>query len=155
MSVINDSRLHDLVDRSDITDLVYRVGVCLDEGRFDEMRSLFVEQATARTPGGTAEGREALIAQAIRNHRPEDRVQHVITNVLVELDGDRAPVRANLVVQMASVANSGETLAPPVQFTLGEVYRFDAIRTPAGWRLSGVEATPVWMSGTRPVRASA
>lgn len=148
MNVIVDTQVQKLVDRNEITDLVHRLGVCLDEGRFDEMRFLFVEQATARTPGGTAEGREALIAQASRNHTPDDRMQHVITNVLIDLGGDRATVRANLVVHFASLHN--EALAPPVQFTLGEVYRFDAVRTPEGWRISRVEATPVWMSGTRP-----
>lgn len=145
-----DVNLQQLVDRTEITDLVYRLGVSLDEGRFDEMRSLFVEEATARTPGGTAQGREALIAQASRNHRPDERIQHVTTNLLVELDGDRAKVRANLVVQFAPPADAGEpALAPSVQFTLGEVYHFEVVRTSQGWRFSRVETSPVWMSGSR------
>lgn len=142
------AQVQQLVDRNEITDLVYRLGVSLDEGRFDEMRSLFVERATARTPGGTAEGRDALIAQASRNHRPDERIQHATTNLLVELDGDRAKVRANLVVHFAPPADPhGSALAPPVQFSLGEVYRFDVVRTPQGWRFSRVETSPVWLSG--------
>jgi hypothetical protein len=146
----------ELLNQRDITDLVYRLGVCLDEGRFDELRSLFVEHASARTPGGTAEGREALIAQASRNHAPDQRIQHVITNVLVDADSEQASVRANLVVSFASATGTDESpLPPPVQFTLGEVYRFDAVRTLDGWRLSRVETIPVWMSGTRPLPRSA
>jgi SnoaL-like domain len=144
-----EAQVQQLVDRNEIADLVYRLGVALDEGRFDEMRSLFIEEATARTPGGTAEGREALVAQASRNHDPDERIQHVTTNLLVELDGDRAKVRANLVVHFAPPADpQGSALAPPPRFTLGEVYRFEVVRTRQGWRFSRVETSPVWMSGS-------
>jgi SnoaL-like domain len=144
-----EARLKDQVDRNEITDLVNRLGVCLDEGRFDEMRSLLVEDATARTPGGAAEGREAVVAQAIRNHRPEEANQHVISNVLIEPNGDRAEVRANLVASFASPPDPDDaTPAPPVQYTVGEVYRFDVVRTPQGWRFGRVESVPVWRSGS-------
>src|SRR5262245_45189610 len=88
-------QVQDLVDRSEITNLAYSPGACLDDRRFDDMRSLLVDEATVRTPGGTAAGREAVIAQARRNHQPGEPTQHVITTPLVELDGARAKVRAN------------------------------------------------------------
>jgi len=131
----------ELVERDEIVRLVYRLGVCLDEGRFDDMRSLFVDDAVASTPGGVAEGIDALIAQAARNHSPEDRIQHLIGNVLVDLDGDRATVRANLVVSFAHPDADPDTLS-----ALGEVYRFVARRSPSGWRLARVESHPVWIS---------
>jgi 3-phenylpropionate/cinnamic acid dioxygenase small subunit len=133
----------ELLDRNEVTDLVYRLGVALDEGRFDDMRSIFTEDASASTPGGSVAGIDALIAQARRNHGPEQRNQHVTTNLLIDLDGDRATIRANLVVNF--VRDGAEPF-----FTLGEVYRFDARRTPDGWRLSRVESTPVWATGSRP-----
>jgi hypothetical protein len=144
-----------LMDRCQVSDLVYRLGVCLDEGRFDQMRDLLVEAATAKTPGGTAEGREAVVAQAERNHSRDDHIQHVITNLLVDLEGDRARVRANLVVHFAGPADPQE-VAAPVRYSLGEVYRFEALRATEGWRLSRVETVPVWSSGTvdrRPLAA--
>jgi hypothetical protein len=114
--------------------------------QFDEMPSLLVEAATVRTPGGAAEGREA-VAQARRNHQPDEPTQHVITNPIVELEGDRAQVRANLVVNFAAPARRGESLpAPPRKYTFGEIYHFDVVRTPEGWRFSGIETTPVWIS---------
>jgi 3-phenylpropionate/cinnamic acid dioxygenase small subunit len=137
----------ELTDRHEITNLVYRLGAVLDDRRFDEMRSLLVDEATVRTPGGTAEGREALIAQAHRNHQPDEPTQHVITNPLVELDGDRAKVRANLVVNFATPARRDESLpAPPRKYTLGETYHFEVVRTPEGWRFASVESRPVWIS---------
>jgi hypothetical protein len=138
-----------LADHTEITNLVHRLGVCLDDRRFDDMRSLLVEEATVRTPGGTAEGREALIAQASRNHRPDEPTQHLITNLLVELDGDRARVRANLVVNFAATASRDESLpAPPIRYSLGEIYHFDVVRTSEGWRFSRIETSPVWISGS-------
>lgn len=162
-SATSDHELQHLRDRLEVTDLVSRLGVCLDEGRFDAMRSLFVEDATARTPGGYAEDRDALIAQASRNHTPDQRIQHVITDVLVDLDTDtdtdrdhgggsgRAEVRANLVVAFASLTELPAGVpAPTAQYVLGEVYRFEVVRTPDGWRFAQVEATPLWRFGTPP-----
>src|SRR5258708_38029338 len=94
---MNTELIQSLTDRAQITDMVYRLAAGLDEHRFDDVRDLFVEDAVVQTPGGTAHGRDALVEQATRNHRDYDRLQHLVTGVLVELDGDRAAVRANLV----------------------------------------------------------
>jgi SnoaL-like domain len=156
------STTSDLVDRDRIATLVHRLGAALDEGRFDELRSLFVADAVARTTGGVAEGIDAVIAQASRNHNPDDGIQHLISGVVVELDsaGDRATVRANLVVVFG---RRDPAAAPPTPFgsvpptAVGEVYRFTARRADAGWRLASVSAEPVWVSFSpvEPVRRPA
>ena len=58
--------LRTLVDRSELIQLVDRLGRWLDERRWDEAPSLFTADATAETPGGVACGRDALVAQARR-----------------------------------------------------------------------------------------
>lgn len=142
-----ERQVAELTDRNEIINLVFRLGAVLDDRRFDEMRSLLIDAATVRTPGGTAEGRDALIAQARRNHQPDEPTQHVIANPIVELNGDRAKVRANLVVNFAAPARRDESLpAPPRKYTLGETYHFEVVRTSEGWRFSGVESRPVWIS---------
>jgi hypothetical protein len=144
-----DRRIEMLTDHHDIEMLVHRLGACLDEARFEDLRSIFVEDATARTGGGYAEGIDAMIAQASRNHAADDHIQHRISDVLVDLDGDEATVRANLVVTFAP---GGE--APSPRRSLGEVYRFGARRTLAGWRLTRVEITLVWQSTEAPAPVS-
>ncbi|WP_280311822.1 nuclear transport factor 2 family protein [Nocardia abscessus] len=140
--------VRELLDRQQITALVDRLGRALDEGRFDDLRAIYTSDATAKTPGGTAEGRDALIAQASRNHSDDKRIQHLIGNVLIDLRGDAADVRANLIATFAPASSDGTI--PQPRFTLGEIYRFDAVRTGEGWRLSRVQTTPVWSTGTRP-----
>ena len=125
--------LHDLDDRRQITDLVSLLGLWLDEGRFDEAPLILTEDVAVSTPGGQASGIERVIAQARRNHQ-FDGLQHVISNVLVDLDGDRAHVRANLVATFVGTGLEQH----------GERYRFEAVRTGDGWRLSRVEVQPVW-----------
>jgi 3-phenylpropionate/cinnamic acid dioxygenase small subunit len=126
-------------DREAITDLVSRLGLWLDEKRFDETAPLFTDDVTVSTPGGQARGVDRVAAQARRNHG-SDGTQHVITNVLVDVEGDRATARANLIVTFVP-----DPARPELHRTHGERYRFEAARTPAGWRLAAVEVTPVWV----------
>jgi hypothetical protein len=138
---MTDLVLQDLSDRQAVTDLVTRLGLWLDEKRFFDTESLFTEDVTVATPGGEAQGVGPVAAQARRNHEYE-RIQHVITNVLVELDGDRAHARANLIATLVPRASE-----PAAHATLGERYRFEAARTRDGWRLARIEVEPVWSSG--------
>ncbi len=50
-------QVQQLADRSAITDLVNRPGAWLDERRFDEARSIFIENAAAGIPGGSVSAR--------------------------------------------------------------------------------------------------
>jgi hypothetical protein len=129
----------ELFDRHHILDLIATLGRCLDERDFEALRGLFTDDASVTTPGGAATGRDALVDQARRRHSQDDGIQHVITNHLVNLAGDRASVRANLLV---SFARSG--VDDPQPFLLGEVYRFELRRTDDGWRIVSLHSTPVW-----------
>jgi hypothetical protein len=148
-------RLQQLGDRLAIADLIARLGLMLDEHRFDEAASILDDEVTVKTPGGSAQGREAVAAQARRNHTV--RTQHVITNVLIELDRDRAQARANLTATFAPDPGSRLVINGKEQrdsfLTLGEVYRFGAVRTADGWRLSRIETEPRWSS--RPLSGGA
>jgi hypothetical protein len=147
-----------LADRAELTDLVSRLALCLDEHRFEELASLFTEDAAILTPGGPAAGRQAVVAQARRNHDEFDRLQHNVNGVLVEFEGghagegneegddaadtgragDRAAIRANLV---GVFAKSAEPLPTRV---LGGRYRFQAVRTPGGWQFAQMRIEAVW-----------
>jgi hypothetical protein len=134
-----------LLDRHEIVELVNRLGLWLDDKRWDDASTILTEDATAKTLGGTVQGRDALVEQARRNHPDGTGTQHVITNCVVDLHGDRAEIRANLIVSFFPAAEIGQPLRQ-----IGERYHFDAVRTGEGWRLAGVQALPMWLEGARP-----
>ena len=79
--------LQAIVDRQAIADLISGLGLWLDEKRFDEARSILSEDVTVDSPGGSTQGVDLVADQARRNH-DVDSTQHVITNIVVDLEGD-------------------------------------------------------------------
>ncbi|PJJ48265.1 SnoaL-like protein [Mumia flava] len=128
-----------LTDEHVLTTLMSRLGRCLDTGDFDGLRHLFAADAEVTTPGGTARGHDALVAQARKRHSADAGVWHSITNPLTDIDGDEADLRANLLV---AFAHDGP--ADPSPFLLGEVYEAHARRAADGWRLTRLRSIPVW-----------
>ena len=131
-----------LTDHHDISHVIHQLGQCLDEARFDEMADLFADDATARTPGGQAQDRDALIAQASRSHPPEDRIQHLFGDMLIDIADDQATVRANALITFAR----GDQATTP-DLTIGELYRFTLARSSSGWRITSVDGDQVWLNG--------
>lgn len=126
-------------DRQAILDNVSAIGRCIDDRDWDRLGTLFTDDATVTTPGGTALGREALVEQARSRHTRYLATQHLTTNIIVEIDGDRAAVRANLQTSFA------KTVVPdPEPYQTGGVNRMGAVRTPDGWKFTSLEGTQVW-----------
>jgi hypothetical protein len=148
-STVEAVRIQDLADRAELQDLLARQGLWLDERRFEAAAGIFTDDVTVTTLGGQAAGIEAVTAQARRVHTRYARTQHVTSNVLVDLDGDRATVRANLIAVFADDDEQPGPVARPVM-VLGERYRFEAVRTARGWRFSRVEVVPMWKAGESP-----
>lgn len=126
-----------LADRAELTDLVSRLGRWLDDASTATPADLLTDDVTVSTPGGQATGRDAVVAQALRTHA-HVVTQHVITDVLADVEAGHATVTANL---LATFAREG---GPE---TLGERYAFTARRTGAGWRLRSIEVLPLWRRG--------
>ena len=133
------SDLTPVIDRLDIERTIFSLGRCLDERDFEGLRELVTPAGSVSTPGGEVSGHDALVEQARLRHSSDDGIQHLITNLLIEQDGDQAAVRANLLVTFAKTG-----VGDPAPFLLGEVYHFDLERTPTGWRITHLRSTPVW-----------
>ena len=130
-----------LADRAEITDLFVDLGRCLDEHDFDGLKAVFTEDAVGTTPGGTREGRDALIDQARRNHEDYERLAHQFNSILVQVDGDTATVRAYV------TGAFGHTDSPePVRVLVGQ-YRNKLVRTAEGWRIKELTVRPVFRVG--------
>ena len=142
------------LDRAEIIDLVALLGACLDDGSFDDMAEVLAEDATVRTPGGRAEGRAAVIAQAGRTHPADQSFHHV--SPTCGRSGRRPrhcarqPRRPRQRARRRS-RRCQRRLAPHRRRVIGDREgTTSAFRTPAGWRFSWIEIVPVWLSGTLP-----
>jgi hypothetical protein len=149
-----------LVDRAEIDDLIDRFSRDLDDRTrerqpFDVawVRAYFTDDATVDYPVGTARGADNISALIDgKGMAPFQRTQHVTANHLVELDGDRAAVRFNLIATHVHAEDVRLRRGDPpgAHFTVGDYYEGDLVRTPAGWRFSRQSLTVTWTEGQGP-----
>jgi SnoaL-like domain len=140
--------LRRLTDRMDVQDLVDRYLAGLDEARFDDAwaRSIFTEDGRFEVPMGGHRGAAGMAGFTAAMMRKWRRTHHLAAGHLVELDGDRARVRGNLIA----------THLPPgpgEPFQVGDRFEGEAVRTEAGWRFERLAFELVWSRGTPPGRA--
>ncbi|MFG1919102.1 nuclear transport factor 2 family protein [Micromonospora sp. NPDC048898] len=133
-------QLRELSDRSEITDLITRLGVWLDGHCLEDPGELFAANVMAETPGGRQEGFDVVVDGARRAHADYARLQHFVSNVLVDLDGDQASAQAHLVAVFISEGEQADT-----RVLVGH-YRLGTLRTPVGWRISRLAILPSWSS---------
>jgi 3-phenylpropionate/cinnamic acid dioxygenase small subunit len=135
-----DTVLQRLADRAEIIDLEGRKGRYADERRHEQLEDVVTEDVVAYMRNGTVriDGIAAMKARSPQTFADFSQVQHMITNVLVDLDGDRARVRANVVATHV-YAND-----PSATWVVKGYYTDEATRTPKGWRLSKVQLNRIW-----------
>lgn len=149
-----------LVDRAEIGDLIDRFSRDLDdftlEGRpFDVawVRAYFTDDASVDYPVGSAVGAGDIAALIDgRGMAPFQRTQHVTTNYVMDLDGERATVRFNLIATHVHAEDVRARLgAPPgAHFTVGDYYDGEVVRTAVGWRFRRQALHVTWTTGTPP-----
>jgi SnoaL-like domain len=149
-----------LVDRAEISDLIDRFSRDLDDNTLEQrpfdvawVCSYFTEDASVEYPPGSATGVEAIAALIDgRGMAPFQRTHHVTTNYLIELDGDRARVRFNLIATHVHSEDARQRLgqAPDAQFMVGDYCKGEVVRTGAGWRFSRQALYVTWFDGSPP-----
>ncbi|CCH32742.1 nuclear transport factor 2 family protein [Actinosynnema sp. NPDC047251] len=132
----------DLPSRADVGALLDRYLLDLDAGSLDEAwaRSLFTEDAVVEFPVGRHEGVPGLAAFHRTALAKFARTQHLNSPAAVDLYGDRARLRANLV--------STQVLPGGSLFTTGTRAEGLASRTAHGWRLRRLSFHLIWSTGS-------
>jgi hypothetical protein len=128
-----------LNDRIEIAETLAALGRWLDDNRWDDAGDVLTPDVRIATPGGVAEGLDAAVAQARRNH--DEVTQHLFTNVAVDVDGDRASVTTEALITIG-------------RRQTGSRYTLGFVRTPDGWRVDALTVKPVWDTNP-PSRTSA
>jgi hypothetical protein len=153
-------RLRGLADRMDVQDLVGRYLAGLDEAKFDDAwaRSIFTEDGRFEFSMGGHDGVPGMAKYTAAMMGKWRRTQHVAAGHLVEIDGDRARVRGNLIathlhpyeVAPAKPPWAQAMLRAPEPFQVGDRFEGEAMRTDVGWRFARLEFEVVWSRGTPP-----
>jgi 3-phenylpropionate/cinnamic acid dioxygenase small subunit len=132
--MVEERWLGQLRDRLDIEDLLTRYCAAIDAKDFDLLDEVFTADATIdyTRSGGIRDAYPAVKSWLTTVLAPFRVVQHLITNVRVEIDGDRA----------RSVCYFFNPMGLPQKdegvhtFFCGGIYRDQLIRTERGWRIT-------------------
>ena len=92
-----ETPIRTLADRAELADLVARHSLWIDEGRYDETDRLFTEDVVVKSPRGDARGIGALIELVRSGHDTYVRTLHNKSNLVIEVDGETATVRAHYI----------------------------------------------------------
>lgn len=135
------ARIDRLVDRQAVADLLSEYAACVDGQDWKGLAErVFADDVVCRYEGfGTFEGRDAVLAFLEESMGPIAASQHLLTNLQVELDGDRARTRVQLWTRLVAPQDGGE-----LRITQGAVYRHDVRRGTAGWRIHRLDLRSVW-----------
>jgi hypothetical protein len=145
MEQITEIELQGLLDRERIMALMNRYFATIDDASSldaEWARSIFSHDVRVEHRGFTLEGIEDLAVGNRFVRDGWDRTFHISTNAQIDLDRDRAHLRAQLLaIHVHRESN------PPEPYVIANVFEADAVRTVDGWRFQTLNLRPVWSSG--------
>lgn len=145
---MQDPSVRTLADRLDIQELLARYADMVDRRDWTKMDQVFALEATVdfRESGGPSGPFREMMAWLDRALDSWPNNLHLVTNVIIELAGDRASSTSYYHVPIGREPHDGS------QYTLTESGRFldRLIRTSDGWRILARVCQPVVREGRLP-----
>lgn len=134
-----------LIDQFEICDLLYLYARAIDSRDFEALDDIFTADAMIDydLPGGVRlplQQMKAWLHEALQIFRG---TQHVITNPLIEIDGDRACSTCYLSASHEQVGLEGRVTV----FVDKGVYSDRLVRTSMGWRIATRKLSRLFLHG--------
>jgi pantothenate kinase len=141
---MDEKKIQTLLDRMEIIDTETRYATGVDTRDRDVYRSCFTDEMELDMSGmGMGEpmkiSSEVWADQAISLVSGFEATQHIITNHVITIEGDRATCVAYVQAQHFNPQN---------MYTVGGTYTNTLVRTPEGWKISKLKLTPSWTQNT-------
>jgi 3-phenylpropionate/cinnamic acid dioxygenase small subunit len=140
---MDNERLRRLEDRQALLELLVSYAWSCDDRDWTRYRSVFTDNATIDYTGafGRSGTRDEIAAwiEPLLSGPALEHTQHMLSNFDCKIDGDRASGRVNYLNPDVFSRPEGRSL-----LVNGGIYRFEAVRTDSGWRLSALTARILW-----------
>ena len=140
--------LHHIVDRLAIEDLLHRYSTAIDTKNFALLDDVFTPDGVADYTAsggirGTLDEIKTWLAAALGIFSV---VQHLVTNVRVDISGDDATTVCYLFNPLGYPGEGGKT----EMLYCGGLYRDRLVRTPKGWRIRERVIETLYLDGKLP-----
>jgi 3-phenylpropionate/cinnamic acid dioxygenase small subunit len=134
-----DPQVQALLDRTAVSDVLYRYASTIDRKDYDGLRAVFVDDARGQYGDRPwIEGADALV-DWIRDQGRVQAWQHHLVNVYhVDVEGDRAAALTYHTSHQATAAD------PDTAKVIVARYHDELVRTPAGWRIASKVMETLW-----------
>lgn len=147
----NGKTVEEQSPHAQIVELINRYFAAIDDKRLDLVlaESTFAPAAKMVRPNGAETVGPAAICEAQNESFARFRAtQHVMTNHVVDLAGEHARVRANVIATHLWAPGQGDPVALESHFTAGGVITVEVVRFERGWRITRLENRVVWRTGS-------
>ena len=135
-----------LTDRQEIADLCVRYATALDTKDWGLLESCFAPAPVFVHPGGRLEGFPAILDRTRSALTPLTATQHLLGNIVAEVDGDAARSVCYFQAQHIRAGTpGGET------YIIAGSYADTLTRTAGGWKITERVQTYIWRDGNRAV----
>jgi len=134
---MDEKKLQVLFDRIEIIDVFNRYATGVDRRDPAIYRSCFTDELEVDLGGGGAAQMKAdeWVERAFVLVASFQSTQHIITNQVININGDKATGMAYLQAQHFN---------PESMFAVGGYYENHLVRTPKGWRISNLKLNVTW-----------
>ena len=143
---MKDTHFQQLIAESNIIKLINRFCFSIDLRHYKAMRNCLTDEIefdyTALFGTQMPPTADKLVENVRLNHQKLRGTQHITTNHLVILEGDRAKCRVNFQAQHFFPNDRGNSL-----WTLGGRYFYSLVRTQEEWKISGCVVDVIWTDG--------
>jgi 3-phenylpropionate/cinnamic acid dioxygenase small subunit len=141
-----DADLQRLMDRQEIADLCARYTYALDTRDWALFESCFTDEPAFVHPGGRLEGIEPILARSRGALESLDASQHLLGNVVAEVDGDTARATSYFQAQHVRAGTQGGAT-----YIIAGSYTDILTRTAGGWKIAERVQVYLWRDGNRAV----
>ncbi|MEM9620645.1 MAG: nuclear transport factor 2 family protein [Pseudomonadota bacterium] len=146
---------HPSSDNTEIVRRRYEYALGIDTRDWDLYRSIFTDQITmdfssySGQPASTMAA-DDWVANCAALFNGLDATQHVMSNPMVDVQGDTARLRMYMQAEHFLANPQGDA-----SFTIGGYYDDQLQRTPSGWKITAVTLNVFWQRGNRHIMALA